>query len=112
MTDVKKSWKPETWYNASMKEYAKYKKTKDLETFAQAGEKLYNSITLLLDERTGKKLRNYKQIKAAAMQDPFIKKIFEDAYWLHVFFYRGFTEDISQEEEKFKNVRDKLKKVI
>lgn len=108
---VIKIWKPETWLKASGKEYAKYKRTKDLEHFAQAGEKLYNSMTLLLDERTGKRLRNYRQIKEAATKDPFVKKIFDDAYWLHVFFYRGFTEDIKTEEDKFKRVYKLMKEV-
>jgi hypothetical protein len=112
MMEVKKNWKSRTWYKMAVNEFGKYKKTKNPEKLAEAGEKLYNALTLLLDERTGKKLKNFRLIKKEAMIDPLLKNIFEDAYWLHVFFYRGFTEDITTEEEKFRNVSKKLKEVI
>jgi hypothetical protein len=109
---IKKSWKSLTWLKDSKKEFDRYKKKKNPEELAQAGEKLYNSMTLYLDEKLGIRLKNYKQIKEAAASDKDIKKIFDDAYWLHVFFYRGYTDDISNEEDKFKRVYKFLEKVI
>ena len=107
-----KTWNSKLWIKESKKEFGKYKESNDATSLAQAGEKLYNALTLHLDEKTGKKLIKYSDIKKEAMKDNKIRKIFDDAYWLHVFFYRGFTEDIKNEEDKYKRVYKFLKEVI
>jgi hypothetical protein len=109
---IEKTWTPIIWLTEADKEFRNYKKTDKGEKLAEAGEKLYNSLVSLLEERTGKKLNNYHKIKEAATKDPFAKKIFDDAYWLHIFFHRRFTEDITTEEEKFANVMNKMEKEI
>lgn len=109
---VIKTWNSKLWIKEARKEFGKYKESNDATCLAQAGEKLYNALTLHLDEKTKKRLIKYSDIKKEAMKDKETKKIFEDAYWLHVFFYRGFTEDIKNEESKYKRVYKYLKEVI
>jgi hypothetical protein len=107
-----KKWSAGKWFKESVSEYNKYKKTGKGIKLAQAGEKMWNTFTLYLDKKNGKELTKYKDIKDVSMKDPFAKKIFDDAYWLHIFFYRGYSDDLRIEEEKFRNVRDKLKSVV
>lgn len=112
----KKVWSSRFWLRESKKEFDNYKKTKNPEKLAQAGEKLWNSLGHYLDEKTGKRLTSFSDIRKEALRDKEIRKFFDDAYWLHIFFYRGYTEDINIEEKKFRRVsgwlsRKKLKKL-
>ncbi|RLG45319.1 MAG: hypothetical protein DRN81_02010 [Thermoproteota archaeon] len=108
----KKVWTSKGWFNESKKEFNEYKKSKNPRKLAQAGEKLWNSLSLYIDEKTGKRMINFSEIRKEAHKDPEIRKFFDDAYWLHIFFYRGFTEDIGIEEGKFKRVSTWLGKKI
>lgn len=108
----RKDWKAKQWFQASKKEYDKYKKNKKPLMLAQAGEKLWNSFGLYLDEKSGKNLIRFKDVVKEAMKDKTAKKIFDDAYWMHIFFYRGYTEDIEIEEGKYKKAFNRMKKVI
>jgi hypothetical protein len=112
LMDKKKKWSAGKWLKESISEFNKYKKTGKGIKLAQAGEKLWNSYTLYLDKKHGKELTSYKDIRDISIKDPFTKKIFDDVYWLHIFFYRGYTDDLRIEEGKFKSARDNLKKVI
>jgi hypothetical protein len=108
----KKRWSAKKWLNESISEYNTYKKTGKGIKLAQAGEKLWNVFTLYLDKKYGKEFTKYKDIKDISEKDPEAKKIFDDAYWLHIFFYRGYTDDPRIEEGKFIKARDRLKKVV
>jgi hypothetical protein len=112
MSEKKKIWTADKWYKESMEEFRIYKKTGKTIKLAQAGEKMWNSFTLYLDKKYNKELTSYREIKKAVDKDPEMKKIFDDAYWLHIFFYRGYTDYPPIEEEKFMNVSKKLRKVI
>ena len=91
-----------TFLRASEKEYEKYRATKQEENIAQAGEKLWNSFNMLIEHISGKKIRSFKQVQKESQNldtkhsDRIFTDAFENAYKLHIFFYRGWTEDISE----------------
>jgi len=91
----------------SEREYHKYKRTKNITIFAQAGEKLWCAFNILLEEISHKKIQNFKTVKNVVKEiainndDSIVLQLFNDLYALHVFFYRGWTEDITIEEDKY-----------
>ena len=107
----RRKWESKKWLDEATTEFREYENTKKGIKLAHAGEKLWNAFILYLDG-SRKERTSYKDIKDVSMKDPFAKNIFNDAYWLHIFYYRGYSDDLRIEEEKFRNVRDKLKGVI
>jgi hypothetical protein len=96
----------------SSKEFEEYTKTNDINHLAQAGEKLWNVFSMLVEKIIGKKISRFKELKEAVFSiyrerlDRIVLTAFENAYDLHKFFYRGWTEDITIEEEQYKFVYD------
>jgi hypothetical protein len=96
----------------SRKEFEEYTKTNDINHLAQAGEKLWNAFSMLVEKIIGKKISRFKELKEAVFDiykerlDKTILITFENAYDLHRFFYKGWTEDITIEEEQYKLVYD------
>ena len=104
-------WKSAEWADRAKAEFDEYKKTGDMLKLAQSGEKLWNAFSLRMDERFGMKFFSYMQMRDAveASGDKELLAIAEAAYWMHVFFYRGYTDDVRQEEGKWHNVHRWLK---
>ena len=98
----------------SKEEYEEFKKTGDSVHFAQAGEKLWNALNMIVEKIVKKKITKFRELKDAIFTiykeygDRTILLIFENAYDLHKFFYRGWTEDITIEEEQYKLVYDMI----
>jgi len=102
MTDRIDKFMTQAW-----KEFSKYKKTKDTTYLAQAGEKLWNCFNMIVERIVKHKIEKFADLKDAVFDiqkkfnDRMVYLIFMDLYDLHKFFYRGWTEDISIEEEQF-----------
>lgn len=109
-----KVWKPVMWVRQSKNEFQRYKKTKDLKLLAQSGEKLWNAFALYVDDRLGKKFFSFGKMDGAvqASNDKEFVERYDDALWLHSFFYRGYTESEHIEERKWHNVYDYLRKRV
>lgn len=96
----------------SQAEYQKFKGTGDDNHLAQAGEKLWNAFGMIVEKIVKKKVKKFRELKNAVFEiysqymDSSVLLTFENAYDLHKFFYRGWTEDISIEEEQYKLVAD------
>jgi hypothetical protein len=96
----------------SKKEFEEYVKTNDINRLAQAGEKLWNAFSMLVEMIVGRKISRFKELKDAVFDiykerlDRTVLIAFENAYSLHRFFYKGWTEDIGIEEEQYKLVYD------
>lgn len=88
-------------------EYNKYKTTKDDVYLAQAGEKLWNIFNMYVQEKVGRKITNYGALKKAVSElfasggTNNLLTTFKNTYDLHVFFYRGWTEDINEIDELY-----------
>ena len=91
-----------SFLNKSEVEYRKYLKTKDLDVLAQAGEKLWNVCSLVIQKISRKRLRSYVETKKAANDltfkhdDFLIAETFLDCYKLHRFFYKGWVDDTNE----------------
>lgn len=109
-----KVWKPLTWVRHSKNEYQRYKKTKDLKLLAQSGEKLWNAFNLYADRKLGKEFFSFKSMDGTvrASKDKEFVDRYDDALWLHAFFYRGYTDHESVEERKWQDVYDYLRKRV
>lgn len=97
------------------KEYNVWKKSKDINRLAEAGEKLWNAFNMLVQDKWGKPIHNYGTLKKA-VSDLYAKgksntilTTFDNAYKLHVFFYRGWTEDDAEIDELFIETQNGLK---
>jgi hypothetical protein len=101
----------------SQEHFARYKRTGDTEEFGQAGEKLWNAFNLLVQQRLGRKVEDFGELRKGVAElrkdsgNRIYVDVFEDAYDLHKFFYRGWTEDMGYEEEKYKRVLEGIKSI-
>jgi len=89
---------------AADKEYGKYEKTKNEDFLAEAGEKLWNAFQMLMETLSGKKIRSYGDLKKVLVDytnDDVVIETQQKVYRLHVFFYRGWTEDITEISDAF-----------
>ena len=99
----------------SWKNYKKYKKTRELEDLAQAGEKVWFAFNSLIEKKTGKKLKNYRELKKAITDlyektgSEMLLRTFRKAYDLHVFFHGGYTEDVRDVENNYLEVVNSIK---
>jgi len=96
-----------SFLSKSQAEYRGYKRTGDSDTLAQAGEKLWNVMSLLVQEKAGRKITSYGELQKAvsdlygAGATSTLLITFKNAYDLHKFFYRGWTENIKEIEELY-----------
>lgn len=97
------------------KEYSAWKKSKDINRLAEAGEKLWNVFNMLIQDKWGKPIHNYGTLRKA-VSDLYNKGMsktlfttFENAYQLHKFFYQGWTDDNAEIDELFIETRNGLK---
>jgi arginine/lysine/ornithine decarboxylase len=105
-----KAWTSKQWLKAAKKEHDKFKRTGNPMFFAESGEKLWNAIGLYVDEKTGKSIESYYELKRAVANDTVLSQKLSEAYNLHTFFYRGRTDNRRNEEEDWKNVYNFLKR--
>ena len=99
----------------SQAEFRRYKQTGDSDYLAQAGEKLWNVMSLFVQERAGKKITSFggmrdavAKLYAAGATDTLLTT-FRNAYDLHKFFYRGWTDDIHEVEGLYVETLEGLK---
>jgi hypothetical protein len=99
----------------SRAEYRRYKKTGDEDYLAQAGEKLWNVMSLLVQERAGKKITSYGDMQKEVARlystgaTSTLLITFKNAYDLHKFFYRGWTDDIREIEGLYEETLNGLR---
>jgi hypothetical protein len=107
-----KVWKSAEWADRAKAEFDEYKKTGDMLKLAQSGEKIWNAFSLRMDERFGRKFFGFLKLQDAiiASGDDELLRVAKDAYWMHVFFYRGYTDDVRMEEGNWLNVYKWLKR--
>lgn len=95
-------------------EFKRYKRTGDDQYLAQAGEKLWNVFNLFVQEKSGRKITNYGALKKAITElyskgkSNTLLITFKNAYDLHIFFYRGWTEDIKDVEQLYIETKNGL----
>lgn len=95
-------------------EFRRYKKTNDDQYLAQAGEKLWNVFNIFVQEKVGYKITNYGAMKKAVTElygkakSNTLLITFDNAYQLHIFFYRGWTDDINDVEQLYIETKNGL----
>jgi hypothetical protein len=96
-------------------EFKRYESTGDDQYLAQAGEKLWNVFNLYVQKKIGRKVTNYGAMKKAVAElysqggSNLLLTTFKNAYDLHIFFYRGWTEDINEIVELYHETRNGMK---
>jgi hypothetical protein len=99
----------------SRSELAAYKKTGDTESLAQSGEKLWNAFNLMVQKKVGRPVRSYGAFRKAVSElyqktgSNLLLRSSEQAFNLHVFFYRGYTEDESEVENNNREVYESMR---
>lgn len=103
-----KGWKTyRAFLNKSKTEFDTYTRTGDVKKLAQAGEKLWNAFNLFVQKKSGKKIRSYSQLKKEVSEiytqsgSELLLRTFKKCYDLHIFFYRGYTEDVKDIENDY-----------
>jgi hypothetical protein len=90
-----------SFLDKSRSQLASYKKSGDVESLAQSGEKLWNAFNLLVQKKVGYPVRNYSAFQKAVSElyqrtgSDLLLRSASKAYNLHVFFYRGYTENVA-----------------
>jgi hypothetical protein len=99
----------------SRSQLAAYKKSGDVESLAQSGEKLWNAFNLLVQKKVGRPVRNFAAFKQAVSElyqktgSDLLLRSSTKAYNLHVFFYRGYTEDVAAVENDNREVYESMR---
>ena len=103
-----------TYIQKAKEEFKKYISTKQDVYLAQAGEKLWNAYNILVEIKLKKKIRSFRDMRNGVSQ-LYAKTglklwidTFEDAYTLHRFFYRGWTDDEDEIVKLFENTYNEI----
>jgi hypothetical protein len=99
----------------SRSQLAEYKKNGDAESLAQSGEKLWNAFNLLVQKKVGYPVRSYPAFRRAVSElyqrtgSDLLLRSSGKAYALHVFFYRGYTENEAEVENDNREVYESMR---
>jgi hypothetical protein len=100
---------------ASGREFKRFESTNSDEALAQAGEKLWNVFNMWVQDEVGYPVRNYGVLKKAVSElyakgkSDILLTTFKNAYDLHKYFYRGWTDDVSEVVELYNETTNGLK---
>jgi hypothetical protein len=99
----------------SQREFKRFESTQSDEALAQAGEKLWNVFNMWVQQEVGHPVRNFGSLKKAVSElyskgkSDVILTTFKNAYDLHKYFYRGWTEDVNEIVELYHETSNGLK---
>jgi hypothetical protein len=99
----------------SQREFKRFESTKSDEALAQAGEKLWNVFNIWVQEEVGYPVRNFGVLKKAVSELYSVGKTdtllttFKNAYDLHKYFYRGWSDDPNEVVETYNETVNGLK---
>ena len=102
------------YFRKAKEEFKKYERTKQIIFLAQASEKLWNAFNLLIESKLSRRIRSFKDLRNG-VSELYAKtglklwiNTFENAYSLHKFFYRGWTDEEGEVKNLFQNTLNEI----